>query len=409
MSLPHSDHVSIALAVSLSERCHTIPSNDDLEEGLAIVGKHIRIRDLGFEESPYKEYALTLATQFALTRFPAYGKPEHLEQAIYRFRTLLDENIHEDSQGAAIVALLSFLQGLRQNVSTVALNSQHVRSSSSESDKLPFFCDLAASLSELDPAKPFSHVTSMKHLIPLQSVNIERLVDVADIEDGIKYCRELLASYPSIRLTHTARNALCHFFHRAVVCASDVKYPDKAITAGRDDVKFNASYPLLRRILSLSTLISFLSTHLELPHHKGDSKELMELFPMVDEYEHAGFIDGLPSSFAWALVAHTLDHPSTSTAYDRVMSSMQAYVTFSPTLDIQHSRIVSRYNILETLPLDYASYQIHTSRLEQAIETLERGRALMWSEMRGLRTSVDRLHLANPNLAGKIAAVNRNL
>jgi CHAT domain-containing protein len=88
---------------------------------------------------------------------------------------------------------------------------------------------------------------------------------------------------------------------------------------------------------------------------------------------------------------------------------MQAYVTFSPTLDVQHSRIVSRYNIFETLPLDYASYQIHTNRLEQAIETLERGRALMWSEMRGLRTSVDRIHLADSGLAEKFAAVNRDL
>jgi len=252
-------------------------------------------------------------------------------------------------------------------------------------------------------------MTFTKHLNALQAVNIERLIDIADIEDGIKYCRELLASYPSIRLAHTARKALCHFFHRAFVCTSDVKYLDKAILAARDDVKFNASYPLLRRILSLSTLISFLLARLDLLRRRGDLKELMELFPIVDEYEHAGFLDGLPSSYAWALVAHTLDHPSTSTAYDRAMSSMQAYVTFSPTLDVQHSRIISRYNILETLPLDYASYQIHTSRLEQAIETLERGRALMWSEMRGLRTSVDRIHLSNPGLAEKFAAVNRNL
>ncbi|KAH9980709.1 hypothetical protein BJV74DRAFT_855532, partial [Russula compacta] len=30
-------------------------------------------------------------------------------------------------------------------------------------------------------------------------------------------------------------------------------------------------------------------------------------------------------------------------------------------------------------------------QLEQAIETLERGRGLLWSEMRGLRSSIDHL------------------
>ena len=38
------------------------------------------------------------------------------------------------------------------------------------------------------------------------------------------------------------------------------------------------------------------------------------------------------------------------------------------------------------MPLDYASYQIVLGQFEEAIETLEQGRALIWSEMRGLRT-----------------------
>jgi hypothetical protein len=62
-----------------------------------------------------------------------------------------------------------------------------------------------------------------------------------------------------------------------------------------------------------------------------------------------------------------------------------------------------------TLPLDYASYQIRTGRLKQAIETLERGRVFLWSEMRSLRTSMGQIRSANSRLADEFAAVNRDL
>ena len=61
------------------------------------------------------------------------------------------------------------------------------------------------------------------------------------------------------------------------------------------------------------------------------------------------------------------------------------------------------------MPSDYASYQIGNGQVKQAIETLERGRALIWSEMRGLRTSADRLRAANPALADKFASLNQRL
>jgi hypothetical protein len=61
------------------------------------------------------------------------------------------------------------------------------------------------------------------------------------------------------------------------------------------------------------------------------------------------------------------------------------------------------------MPLDYASYQIDKDQLKQAIETLERGRSLLWSEMRGLRTSTDQLRTVDPAIADKFTEINRTL
>ena len=59
--------------------------------------------------------------------------------------------------------------------------------------------------------------------------------------------------------------------------------------------------------------------------------------------------------------------------------------------------------------MEYASYQVKTDHLEDAIQTLERGRGLLWSEMRGLRTSIDELSTAHPALATKLTVINQDL
>jgi hypothetical protein len=61
------------------------------------------------------------------------------------------------------------------------------------------------------------------------------------------------------------------------------------------------------------------------------------------------------------------------------------------------------------MPLDYASYQIHLGQFEEAVETLEQGRALLWSEMRGLRTPVFQLIGEDSPLAKKFAEINQEL
>jgi hypothetical protein len=61
------------------------------------------------------------------------------------------------------------------------------------------------------------------------------------------------------------------------------------------------------------------------------------------------------------------------------------------------------------LPLDSASYQIQNGQVKQAVGTLERGRALNWPEIRGLRTSTDQLRAADPALAEKFADINQRL
>ena len=135
----------------------------------------------------------------------------------------------------------------------------------------------------------------------------------------------------------------------------------------------------------------------------------MQQHPIAANDERARIPDRFELSCDWAYVARGTGHSSTSAAYDCAISLAQDTLTIAPTLDIQHSRLVARSDRYKTLSLDYTSYLVSTSQLQRAVETLERGRALIWSEMRGLRISVDQIHKVNSHLAGEFDKVNRDL
>ena len=202
--------------------------------------------------------------------------------------------------------------------------------------------------------------------------------------------------------------ALGRLLNRAFELTHEIRFLNVAISFTRDSI--NAVDPLRPRVGLFEGLILFLLKRLELQGHEEDLQELMQLFSAVAASGNdIAALDGrLPISFRWATTARRFGHPSASTAYDHAMSWMQASLTFAPTLDKQHSRLVGMDG-LHVIPSDYASYHIHTGHLEKAVEALEQGRGLLWSEMRGLRTSIDQIRLADSNLADRFSAVNREL
>ncbi|KAH9024164.1 CHAT domain-containing protein [Lactarius pseudohatsudake] len=86
-----------------------------------------------------------------------------------------------------------------------------------------------------------------------------------------------------------------------------------------------------------------------------------------------------------------------------------ALPVFAHPLQLQHNTFAKTFGVSHRMPLDYASYQVDLHRLEEAIETLERGRGLLWSEMRHLRASIDQLLQADPQLGHEFAVINRDL
>ena len=393
--LPDLHLVSIVLAQYLSDRFEVAPSDDVYEEGMAILDRIITFRGFGDEPSSLRGGALTMASWLAASRFDASGKPEHLEHAIYRTRAMVDGISIDDPHRALKIDRLSSLEELRLDDTG---NTRDAIVVPPESGKLPSFRELIASF-----PGPMA-VTSMT-LVALNS-RIDQLTEVADIKDGIEYFRLLLISDPRNELASIVYLDLGLSLYRAFELTHEIGYLNEAISSIRDGINVVDSFG--SPVDFVSVLISFLSTRLELLRREEDLHELMELFPAVEGHAVAGSLSRLPYSFRWATTARRFGHPSASTAYDHAMSWVQASLTFAPTLEKQHSRLVRTHD-LDAIPLDYTSYHIDTNDLERAIEILEQGRGLLWSEMRGLRTSTDQLRLADSDLADKLSTVNREL
>ena len=98
-------------------------------------------------------------------------------------------------------------------------------------------------------------------------------------------------------------------------------------------------------------------------------------------------------------------------AYETAISLLQEALVFCPTLQTKHLRLAKAFNQGARWPSssEYASYLIENGHVKQAVETLRQGRTLIWSEMRGLRTSTDQLRAADPALADKLADINQRL
>ena len=119
-------------------------------------------------------------------------------------------------------------------------------------------------------------------------------------------------------------------------------------------------------------------------------------------------LDRLMAAHRWATLARRHAHEMSAEAYKTTMTLPQHALTIRPTLSSQYD-FLSKDSRYRTLALDAASYAIEKGDLTVAIEILEQGRTLLWSQMRGFRNPLERLSATNKELADRFANCSRRL
>jgi hypothetical protein len=370
-----------------------------------IIASHSRIDCPGSCVEP----ASDLTVRLAMTRSAIFGNPEYSEEAIVRLRAFLTIAPTDNPCRTFFTEVLAALVEQRFCLFGVPEGPQEAHSNNVEVACLPSLSDLAASLAKSTDIKSQFSMTGEEenqHLYALLSAS--RTTDIAEIEHAIKYCRQLLASIHrgdpfALQAAITLAELLFHAFEGT----SKIEYLDESIVLSRDIATMSCAQWVTFRITR--NLIKALSYRIVLLGDWNGFDEVMQQFSVAANDLRARAMDRFENSCEWASLARTLRHPTTSTAYESALSLMQDSLLFAPTLETQHFGLVTLRDSFEKLPLQFASYQVDRYQLKQAIEALERGRALLWSEMRGFRTSIDQLHAVDPHLAEEFTVINRKL
>ena len=404
------DAVRLALACCLYVRYIKTFVNDDYEEAVSMLDEIIASSSLG---DTCVAPAQQLVTMLAVLRSSSHQTPEYSEEAIYRVRDFLGSSSVKDAfhpgfgvdlQGAANQRSLYFRPNIQDS-------KESFRNSSFSQSALRMF-GISYAEHEVDDSE-FGRVTKNADLLSKLLFGV-RNNDGTRIDEAVERGRDILASSsPKDSLTSLPSLIFGEILFEAFMHTGKIEYLNELISTHRRVLDPELPLPPLWRFriqhqlsLSLFTRSRILSRLLQFPDHcMQDLDEALELLSQCVNNRHGSLPDRCWFACRWAHIARDTEHPSVSTAYLSAMSLMSDTLLFAPTLQQQHATLATS-DSFHRMSLDYVSYQVDLDQLEEAIETLERGRALLWSEMRYFRASIDQFPL---QLGQNFAAVNREL
>ena len=390
----------VTLASFLSARYSLTLVNDDYEEAASIWDEII---SSGAPGDKWVALAQQNVIPLAFARSVAHGIPEYSEEAIYRARAFLGSSSATEQHRLNAIVNYSL-----ERITKLRLEFFGPSEGLEPSSRIP-------SSSQLVPVVPIEDHYPELVWVRKEGELIVGLLkgipndDITKIDEAIQKGRNIVASStPTDSLTASPSIRFGEVLYEAFQRTIKIEYLNESISLRRQVLKLPLLGPALRiRILHDLSLSLFTRSRFFLDHHTQDLDEALELLSQCANDKHGYLPARCWFACKWASVARLTQHPTISMAYESTLSLMQDTPLFAPTLQLQHTTLTMSDDY-HNMPLDYVSYQVDRGQLEEAIVALERGRALLWSEMRHLRASIDQIRQADPDLGRKYAAVNQD-
>jgi CHAT domain-containing protein len=342
----------------------------------------------------------------AILRASNHGNPEYSEESIYRARSFLGlslenpllQSLANHSLDDTIKQRFRYFGSIDGGFEASSRNSALYRPTLSAS--------LAASVTDIVPG--IDQVIKTGDILKGLLYGI-RNNDITDIEEAIEIGRTMFPpSAPKDLVTSCSFILFGEILYEAFKRTIKIEYLNESISTHRQVLAIPVPPWLRFKMLHELSKSLFDRSRLFPDHHTPDLDEALELLSQCVNSKHGSLPDRCLFACRWASIARRTLHPSISRAYKSAVSLIQDTLLFAPTLHQQHITLTLSDDF-HRMSLDYASYQVDLHQLEEAIVTLETGRALLWSEMRHFRTAINQLLQADPQLGQKFAAVNRDL
>ncbi|KAG8957703.1 hypothetical protein FRC03_009891 [Tulasnella sp. 419] len=232
---------------------------------------------------------------------------------------------------------------------------------------------------------------------------LDKAGNIQDLEEAIQLQREGLVLHP---LGHSERpkslnnlanclNFRYHEYHRD----QDL---EEAIQLIQESLRL---YPPYHPSLTTAWvhLASLYAQNRDVLKSKHDVETFSELFRKATIHPSASLKERLWASWRW-----TKHETGTQKlwAYHRCLELANQYLLIRPFIAARHQLL---WSVPDNIASDAAAYAISIGDFRKAVEFLEQGRTLLWSQIGHFHTPLDALQIADPSLAMEFKDLSQKL
>ncbi|KAG2147438.1 CHAT domain-containing protein, partial [Suillus bovinus] len=363
------------LADQLSFRFERRGNGEDLDQAIALLKEVLALRPVG--PTGRSKSLNNLANQLS-SCFDRRGNEEDLDQAIALLREAL---------ALCPVGHSNWSKSLNDLANQLSSRFAH----RGKDEDLDQAIALHGEALALCPVGHTDRSTSLNNLANQLSSRFNHRGNDEDLDQAIALHREALALRPvghadrSTSLNNLAAQLSSCFNHRG-----NEEDLDQAIALHREALALRPVGHIYRSI-SLHNLGNQLSSRFKHQHNREDFEDLnaaMHHLKAAVNLVSGGLLSRLRTSLLWVDVASQHSHATELEAYATSMQLLDAYMSTT-------ASISSRHNIMKdfpsTLAVDAASCALRSGDVCRAVELLEQGRTIIWTQMTRLRTPLDSL------------------
>jgi CHAT domain-containing protein/tetratricopeptide (TPR) repeat protein len=416
------------LAVDLSIRYEQLGAMVDLDEAIVLAREALGLRPQGH---PARSMSLSNLAARLSTRYEQLGAMVDLDEAIVlgrealslcpqghpdRSLSLNNLAVHLSSRYKQLGAMVDLDEAIVLDREALGLRPQGHPSRSGSLNNLAVHLSsrykqlgamvdldeaivLAREALGLHPQGHPSRSGSLNNLAADLSTRYEQLGAMVDLDEAIVLDREALGLRPQGHPDRSSslNNLAVHLSSRYKQLGAMVDL-DEAIVLDRDALGLRPQgHP--DRSESLDNLAHHLRNRFTRSNQLHDKEELFSLYAQLVHVAQIVSSSDLSAAKSWIRVAEHFQHPTILLAYDTSLRLLIRHVATIPSLP-QHLVILK--DLTSSLAVDAFSACLRNRVPAHAVELLEQGRGVFWSQLTRLSSPLHDVGVSSP--AGELLA-----
>lgn len=322
---------------------------EDSDEGIEILRETLHLLP---EDHPYHAEAMMNLATAIVQRFEIVPASEALDEAIDLYRQTLDFLPPEHTYRAAVMQGYS---GALRNRFQLSGNVKDLDQAISLNEE---------ALKSWPPGHP-EHCASLKELALTLLKRFEHGSNNADLDKAYQYVSDAEKELPPDHPKHT-------------------------------DIRVGLASVLLKMHSIDST-------------SKKHFSAAFDSLQSATRHSPASVKAKFTAALEWIAKAREYHDSSVIRAYAMSLALLTRFLIANPSVESQHRFFRSTATIPKTLASDAAAAAIEAGQLDTAVEFLEQGRTILWSEMRNFRPPLEQLHDVNPEYADELRDLTSQL